>query len=85
VVAGGFVLLLLCLLVGQLIGAGRSGLADGAKVFIPVWFIAAAVNLWVGVVKAGYTVAEEMPIFVFVFALPAGVALLLLWSFSRAA
>jgi hypothetical protein len=33
--------------------------------------------------EAGYTVAEEAPIFLLVFAVPAAVALLLVWKFSQ--
>ena len=68
VIAGGFVLLALCVLIGR---------ADGAKVFIPLWLVAAGINMWVGVARAGYSVAEEAPIFLVVFAVPAVVALLL--------
>ena len=86
VIAGGFVLLALCLLIGRWIGGpppAAAGLATAAKVFIPLWLIAAGINLWVGVAKAGYSVAEEAPIFLVVFAVPAAVALLLLWWLSR--
>jgi hypothetical protein len=48
-----------------------------------VWFIGAGINMAVGVVKAGYSVAEELPIFLLVFAVPAVVAALLWWKFGR--
>jgi hypothetical protein len=85
VIAGGFALLALCLLVGRLIGGPgpASGLANGARVFIPLWLVAAGINMWLGVSKAGYTVAEEAPIFLLVFAVPAVVAFLLVWTFSQ--
>jgi hypothetical protein len=85
VIAGGFVLLALCLLAGRLVGgpAPAVGVAGAARLFIPLWLVAAAINLWIGVSKAGYTVAEEAPIFLVVFAVPAAVALLLVWTFSR--
>jgi hypothetical protein len=84
VIAGGFALLALCLLVGRLAGGpGSAALATAAKVFIPLWLVAAAFNLWFGVSRAGYTVAEETPIFLLVFAVPAAVGLLLVWIFSR--
>jgi hypothetical protein len=35
--------------------------------------------MWVGVAKAGYSVAEELPIFLLIFALPAAVAVLVKW------
>ena len=84
VIAGGFALLALCLLVGRLAGdAGSAAPATAAKVFILLWLVAAAFNLWFGVSRAGYTLAEETPIFLLVFAVPAAVALLLVWAFSR--
>ena len=85
VIAGGLVLLGLFLLAGRLLGAGApgAGMATAARWFIPVWLIGAAINLWVGVAKAGYSVAEEAPIFVVVFAVPAVLALLVAWGLSR--
>lgn len=90
VILGGLVLLALCLLVARLLGGAGSGSGSGSgpmltalKVFLPLWFIGAAINLWVGVSRAGYSVAEELPIFLAVFAGPAAVALLLWWKLSR--
>jgi hypothetical protein len=85
VIAGGFVLLALCLLIGRWIGgpSPAAGLATAAKVFLPLWLIAAGINMWVGVAKAGYSVAEEAPIFLVVFAVPGAVALLVLWWLSH--
>jgi hypothetical protein len=37
--------------------------------------------MWVGVAKAGYSTAEELPIFLLIFSLPAAVAILLKWKF----
>ena len=45
--------------------------------FIVVWFIVAATNMWIGVAQAGYSVLEELPIFLIIFGLPAIAALLL--------
>jgi len=80
VIGGGFVLLGICLLLGRLVGATpSSGLAAGALAFLPVWLAAAGANMWIGVRRAGYSVAEEAPVFVIVFAVPAAVALLAWW------
>ena len=49
--------------------------------FVALWFVIAGANMWVGVEKAGYSAAEELPIFVLNFALPAAVAILLKWKF----
>jgi hypothetical protein len=83
VIAGGFVLLAVCLLIGRLVGHSPApGMAGAARIFIPLWLIAAGINMWIGVSKAGYTVAEEAPIFLLVFAVPAAIALLILWKLS---
>jgi hypothetical protein len=58
-------------------------MAAAARWFIPIWLVAAGINMYIGVAKAGYTVAEEAPIFLLVFAIPAAVALLLVWGLSR--
>ena len=84
VIAGGFLLLGVFLLFGRWIGGGGSAaVARAASYFIPVWLIAAGVNLWLGVARAGYSVAEEAPIFLVVFAVPAAAAGLVWWRFSR--
>lgn len=62
-----------------LLGRGRLGAGRAALAFVPVWLLAAGVNMWVGVTSAGYTVAAEAPIFLLVFGLPALVALLVRW------
>ncbi|HEX9706960.1 MAG TPA: hypothetical protein VGA24_04895 [Steroidobacteraceae bacterium] len=41
----------------------------------------AAANTWIGVSRAGYTVLEELPIFLLIFLLPAAVAILVKWKF----
>jgi hypothetical protein len=85
IVVGGLLLLALCLLIGRLIaGASPSVVALSALYFIPIWLLAAAVNMWVGVSRAGYSVAQEFPIFLVVFAIPAAAAALVWWKFSRA-
>ena len=45
--------------------------------YVALWFIIAGVNMWVGVARAGYSVAEELPIFLLIFGVPAAVAILL--------
>jgi hypothetical protein len=80
VTAGGLLLLGLFLLVGRWAPPGFAGMA---RWFIPVWFVCAAINMWVGVSRAGYSVAEELPIFLVIFAIPAAIAGLLWWKFAR--
>lgn len=83
VIVGGFVLLGVFLLFGQLWGGTTPALATAAKVFIPAWLAVSAANLWVGVNKAGYTVAQELPILLVVFGVPVVVAAIAIWQFAR--
>lgn len=77
-------LLALCLLVGPSLSPNSAlGVAGAVKLFLPLWLVASAVNMWIGVSRAGYSVREEAPIFLVVFAVPAALALLVLWRFSR--
>jgi hypothetical protein len=65
-------------------GPGESAvLARSALAFVALWFIGAGINMYLGVSRAGYSVAEEAPIFLVVFLIPAGVALLVWWRYSR--
>jgi len=86
VVAGGLVLLAACLLIGYHVGrpTPAAGLIAAIKVFIPLWFCVAGINMWVGVSKAGYSVTEEVPYFLAVFAAPVVLALFLWWKVGRA-
>jgi hypothetical protein len=85
VIAGGLALLGLFVLVARFVHADApaAGMAAAARWFIPLWLVAAGINMYVGVARAGYSVAEEAPIFLLVFAVPAAVALLLVWGLSR--
>jgi hypothetical protein len=76
VLAAGFVLLGILVLIGRALGHG----SRAALCFLPVWLTIATLNLWYGVSKAGYTVADEFPIFLLIFAVPAALALLLWWK-----
>ena len=84
IIGAGLVLLAIFVLIGRFVGTpAASAMARAALYFLPIWFIAAAVNLWIGVAKAGYTVAEEAPIFALIFGVPAAVALIVWWHYSR--
>ena len=84
VIIGGVVLLGVFALFGKLWGADAAGMALGAKVFVPVWLVVCLVNMWIGVTKAGYTVAQELPILLVVFAVPAALAVTLAWQLGKA-
>jgi hypothetical protein len=78
VLAVGFVLLAAFVLLGRTLGNG----SKAALYFLPVWLAAAAINLWLGVAKAGYSVRDEAPIFLLIFAVPAVAALLVWWKLA---
>ena len=83
VIGGGFVLLGLFMLFGKLWGGTTPDLVLAAKLFVPIWLIVAVTNLWVGVTKAGYSVREELPILLVVFAVPAVAAGIVIWRLAR--
>jgi hypothetical protein len=76
VIAAGLILLGFFLLAGRYVGGSRAAMAAAAKYFIPVWLVLAAVNMWTGVSRAGYSILDEAPILLVVFAIPAVPALL---------
>ena len=72
----GFVLLGLCLGAGWM-ASGSPKLKLAALVFIGLWFIATAINMYIGVTRAGYAFMEELPIFLLLFGVPTIFALVL--------
>jgi len=75
IIVCGFVLWGACIAWAKLVsGPAGMSIATATKVFVVLWFLAAAANLWVGVTKAGYAFVEELPIFLLIFLLPAAVA-----------
>jgi len=49
--------------------------------FVVVWLALTAFNMWAGVAKAGYSVAEELPVLLLLFGVPTVAAALLKWKF----
>ena len=80
--AGGLALLGVFALAGWRLGSGAPSMVTAAKIFIPVWLAATLFNMWMGVARAGYSVAEELPIFLVLFVIPAAVAGFLWWKYS---
>jgi hypothetical protein len=81
-IAAGFALLgALHFLARRLKLGGGDPTGFAVKLFLPLWLVAALVNLWVGVNRAGYSLLQEMPSFSLVFGLPAAFALLLFLRF----
>ena len=46
---------------------------------LSLWLAVTVVNMWIGVSKAGYSVAEELPILFLLFVVPAAAAVLARW------
>lgn len=83
IILGGFLLLGICLLGGRWMGGATGNLvATATKWFLGLWLIATLINLWFGVSKAGYSVKDEAPVALIVFAVPAAVSLLIWWRSS---
>ncbi len=77
------ILLLGLVVLGAFLWIGRA-LGNGPRAalyFLPAWLVAAAINLWFGVAKAGYSLRDELPIFLLIFAIPSAIALLAFWKF----
>jgi hypothetical protein len=81
IIAGGIVLLGLFAFAGSRFGGGAESMVMAAKIFIPFWLIAALINMWVGVSRAGYSIGEEFPIFLAIFLIPAAVAAFIWWKY----
>jgi hypothetical protein len=78
----GLLLLAAFLLLGRLLSASYPAATLVATVaYVALWFIIAGANMWVGVAKAGYSTAEELPIFLLIFGLPAAAAIVPRWKF----
>ena len=70
-ILGGFVLLAVCLAAGKSMAGGfGDGMRMSLIAFAALWFVVAAVNMWIGIAKAGYSFGEELPIFLLIYLLP---------------
>jgi hypothetical protein len=82
IISSGVALWAICLgLAKWLVGWSTASTTVATAAFIAVWFIAAAVNMWVGVSQAGYAFREELPIFLLIFLAPSIVAAVVKWRF----
>ena len=78
IIGGGLLLLGVFVLAARWLGgSGNVPIANAAKIFILIWLIVALLNMWIGVARAGYSVREEFPIFLLIFAIPAVIAAIL--------
>jgi hypothetical protein len=78
VVGIGFVILGVSVSLGHALG-GAPGAARFALYFLPVWLLASGANMLIGIKSAGYSAAEEFPVLLIVFAIPAAAAGLAWW------
>lgn len=79
--ASGFLLLASFLILARLFAENfPSATTWATAAFVGLWLLVTAANMWVGVAKAGYTVAEEFPILLLLFGVPAVVAMVIKWK-----
>lgn len=77
----GFLLLAASLVLARLFSANYpSAAAVATAAFVALWLGLTGFNMWVGVARAGYSVAEELPILLLLFGIPAVVAVVLKWK-----
>lgn len=56
IILAGFALLAGCIAIARLIGTNSSAsMGVAVRIFIAIWFVVAAVNMWIGVARAGYS------------------------------
>ena len=78
----GFLLLGTCVILARLFSSSYPAASVvSTVVFLVLWLAITAFNMRVGVARAGYAAAEELPIFLLLFAVPAVVAVILKWKF----
>ena len=83
IIASGLVLLALFIGVARALASGdKLPVVHALRAFIALWLVLAAGNMWMGVVKAGYGVWEELPVFLVIFGLPAAIAFYIHWRIS---
>jgi hypothetical protein len=77
----GLLLLVASLLLGRLFSTNYPSATAAATIaYVVLWLIVAGANMWVGVARAGYSVTEELPIFLLIFGLPVAVAIIVKWK-----
>jgi hypothetical protein len=82
IIVAGLAILGVFALAGWRLGGDAHSMRMAAAIFIPVWLVAALANMWLGVSRAGYSVAEELPIFLLIFIIPAAAAAVVWWRHS---
>jgi len=59
-----------------------TSLVTASLCFIPLWFVICVFNLWMGISKAGYSLADELPFLLINFTVPTFVALYVGWKLN---
>ena len=78
----GFLLLAASLVLARVFSSSyASATGVATTTFLVLWLALTGFNMWVGVAKAGYSAAEELPILLLLFGVPAIVAVVLKWKF----
>ena len=68
-------------ILGRLFSANYpAAAATATAAFVMSWLALTGFNLWTGVAKAGYSIGEELPVFLLLFGVPAAVAMILKWK-----
>ena len=80
-IALGSVLFGLFLVAAHFVGNDTGAMVNLAiKAFIGLWFVAALVNMIMGIVQPGHTFMEELPAFLAIFSVPVAIAVLFPWK-----
>lgn len=81
VIAGGLLLLLLCLQLARI--TGLTSQANATLMFIPLWLLLAASKIIGGIQQPGHTFTGEWPYFLLILAIPTLPALWLWWQLRQ--
>ena len=77
----GYLLLAASLIIARLYSQDfPSSTVVATVAFVALWLMLTGFNMWVGVAKAGYSVAEELPVLILLFGVPTVVAVVLKWK-----
>lgn len=81
IILAGLVLWAICLgVVRFLSSSSPAALTAATALFAGTWVLVAAVNMWFGVYRAGYSFKEELPIFLLIAVSPIAVAVIARWK-----
>jgi len=80
IIASGIALWVACVAVARLLGPrGEPALTTATAGCAVPWLMVAGANMWIGVTRAGYSVRDELPIFLIIYLIPTIVAVIV-WS-----